>query len=116
MFWPFAVLSINFIAMGVVMFILGLRSRTGLALNPWWGMRTKKTMVDKETFAKANRAIWRIYIFQSGISFVTGCAILIVGIVDAEAYVPLVVITLGSALVIFLAALFAYIKAHRSIR
>ncbi|WP_103063042.1 SdpI family protein [Actinomyces qiguomingii] len=115
MFWPFGVLAFNFLVAGLALFVLGLRSRTGLALNQWWGLRTKKTMVDEETFAKANRAIWRIYVFQGCVSITAGIATLIVGIVNNEAYPLLAAIGLGSTLVFLTSMLYASTKAHRSI-
>lgn len=116
MFWPFGILGFNFLAAGVLLFALGVRSRTGLALSQWWGVRTKRTMVDAETFAKANRAAWRSYIFQGCASFVAGLAILILGIVNSEAFISLVAIAVGATLVILVATIYGYVKAHRSIQ
>ncbi|MDD7466188.1 MAG: SdpI family protein [Actinomycetaceae bacterium] len=116
MFWAFVVLTLNFGVVGALLCVLGLRSRTGLALNDWWGMRTEKTMVDAETFAKANRAIWCSYVFQGCVLLAAGLATRVVGIVDDDAYVLLGAIALGSVFVIFPSVFYGYIKAHRSIR
>lgn len=116
MFWAFGTLAVNFLIAGVLLFMLGVRSRDGLALSSLWGIRTKRTMVDAETFAKANRAIWRSYIFQGYVSVISGIAILVLGLVNDEAYVLLVIIALGSTLAILASTISGYFKAHRSIR
>lgn len=57
MFWLFIFVAVSFILGGMVIIRLGFESRGRLRLNPYWGMRTSRTMVDEETFARANRAV-----------------------------------------------------------
>lgn len=116
MFWPFGIVALNFFIAGVLLFMLGVRSRDGLELSSLWGLRTKRTMVDAETFAKANRAIWRTYIFQGYLSLICGIAILAVGLINNEAYALLAIIALANTLIILIAAIYGYFKGHQSIR
>lgn len=115
-FWTFGILAVTFFVTGVMLFMLGLRSKKGLALSQFWGVRTNRTMVNARTFAKANKAIWRCYIFQGCTSFIAGIMVLVTGIVNDEAYVFLVIVALSSALLIIASTVYGYFKAHRSIR
>lgn len=116
MFWLFVLLACDFSVVGVVLCMLGLRSRAGLRMSSLWGMRTKKTMRNEETFRKANLAIWRTYIFQGCLCIACGLAALIVGILNDEAYSILAMIALGSLIILFPSVIYSYHKAHRSIQ
>lgn len=116
MFLIFLLVAVNFLISGVVVCILGKRSREGLALSQLWGLRTKRTMVNAETFAKANKAIWRSYMFQGYVSFIAGIAILIAGIIDSENPIPLVVIAITSTVIILAVAFYGHVKGHKAIQ
>lgn len=115
-FWAFGILAVTFFVTGIMLSMLGWRSRTGLALNQFWGVRTKRTMIDAPTFAKANKAIWRCYIFQGCTSSIAGIILLVAGIVNDEAYAFLTVVALSSAALVIASTIYGYLKAHRSIR
>ena len=114
--FPFIAIFVTFLVTGVIMIFLGLQSRTALPLSPWMGVRTKETMRDAETFAQANRAIWWIYVTNGVISIIAGVAVLIVGLIDDEAYPVLGGIGGGTAMLILILSLYSVVKAHRSIR
>ena len=80
------------------------------------GVRTKKTMRDAETFAQANRAIWWTYVAGGAITIIAGIVVMIVGLIDDEAYPVLGGIAVGASVSILALTLFGGVLAHRSIR
>lgn len=115
MLWPFALVSVEMILFGIVLCALAWHSRRGLKLNPWWGLRTKRTMASTDAFTQANRAIWPIYGFQAGTCLMTGLAVLTVGVLNNEAFLLLAILSGGCALVLIMAELAGHIRGHRSL-
>lgn len=113
---PFITVFATFTISGVMMIYLGLQPRKALPLNPWIGVRTKKTMRDAETFAQANRAIWWTYVAGGVITIIAGIVVMIVGLIDDEAYPVLGGIAVGVAVVLLALTLYGGVLAHRSIQ
>lgn len=116
MLFPFITVFATFTISGVMMIYLGLQSRKAPPLNPWIDVRTKTTMRDTETFAQANRAIWWTYVASSVISIIAGIVVMIVGLIDDEAYPGLGGIAVGASVLILALTLYGGVLAHRSIR
>lgn len=116
MLLAFVTVALAFLLSGVLAIHMGLKSRSHLPRNPWMGVRTRKTMRDEETFAQANRAIWRIYVAVGAISIIAGIAVLIIGLIDDEAYPALGVIGIATSVITLSLMIYGSVKAHRSIK
>lgn len=116
MLLPFVTVALAFLLSGILGIYMGIKSRDHLPRNPWMGVRTKKTMRDEETFAQANRSMWRIYVAVGVISIVAGIAVLVIGLIDNEAYPALGIIGLATSVIILSLIIYGSVKAHRSIK
>ncbi|AYD89973.1 SdpI family protein [Actinomyces lilanjuaniae] len=102
MFW---LLALTFCVSAVVLTALGVRARAGtLARSHLYGVRTRGTMVDEETYARSNQAVWWGYVVQGGIFAVEAVMTVFFALSGGPDVIFIVVIVMGMFIVLVVAA------------